>query len=45
VLDDATGPRRQELVDAGRAMFAGDPADDVERLGASAGSENARRSP
>jgi UDP-N-acetylglucosamine:LPS N-acetylglucosamine transferase len=36
VLDGATGPRRQELVDAGRAMFAGDPAADVERLAASA---------
>ncbi|MDQ2827323.1 MAG: hypothetical protein M3Y04_10265 [Actinomycetota bacterium] len=35
VLDDVTGPRRQKLVDAGRAMFAGDPADAVERLGAS----------
>jgi UDP-N-acetylglucosamine:LPS N-acetylglucosamine transferase len=33
LLDEATGPRRQELVDAGRAMFAGDAADHVERLG------------
>ncbi|MDQ6726757.1 MAG: glycosyltransferase [Actinomycetota bacterium] len=35
ILDDVTGPRRQELVDAGRAMFAGDPTDAVERLVAS----------
>jgi len=33
VLDQATGARRQSLVDAGRAMFAGDAAAEVARLG------------
>jgi sugar phosphate isomerase/epimerase len=32
VLDEVTGSRRQVLVDAGRAMFAGDPAAQVEHL-------------
>jgi len=32
-LDQATGSRRQALVDAGRAMFSGDPAVEVARLG------------
>lgn len=36
-LDDVTGLRRQELIDAGRAMFSGDPAEDIERLAGSAG--------
>jgi UDP-N-acetylglucosamine:LPS N-acetylglucosamine transferase len=34
ILDEVTGPRRDALVAAGRAMFAGDPAADVERVGA-----------
>jgi UDP-N-acetylglucosamine:LPS N-acetylglucosamine transferase len=36
VLDDVTGSGRQALVDAGRAMFAGNAAESVERLVASA---------
>ncbi|HEX3622022.1 MAG TPA: glycosyltransferase [Acidimicrobiales bacterium] len=35
ILDEVTGPRRRELIDAGRAMFTGDAAEDVERLAAS----------
>ena len=35
-LDEVTGPRRQALVQAGRAMFAGDAAEEVVRLGSAA---------